>query len=1667
MKKYLFALLSFLMFSMSSSAQGEFVTVWNLSNPGSGANQITFNATVATGGANFTWETIPSGTSGSGTLAAGTSLRTITGIPAGATIRLSIEPQNLQRFFFNNGGDRQRITDIENWGAAAWTSMENAFYGCNNLNISATDIPNLTGVTSMANMFRSCSSLNGPANIGQWNVSTVLDMQSMFRSATVFNQNVGTWNVANVLNMFAMFRTASSFNQNLGSWTLNNAVNLGGMLESAGLSCENYSNTLIGWAANNPSVTNRSLTADGLQFGFHAVSARNTLVTFRGWTITDNGVTACGDEYRTVWNMANSGSGATQITFNSTIASGGAQYYWETIPAGTSGSGTLAAGTSLRTISGIPTGVIIRLHIAAANLQQFQINAADRLRLIDVEAWGGSAWSSMAAAFFGCSNLQISAIDIPNLNNVSSLQNMFFGCSSLNGPLNINSWNTSNVTNMQGLFRGASAFNQNINNWNTQNVTNMRDLFYQAYLFNQPLNNWNVSSVTNMQEMFKQAYDFNQPLDNWNTANVQNMYGLFNVATSFNQNINSWNTSSVTNMGWMFLNASSFNQPLDLWNVNNVLNFDNTIATPSFNQNIGSWIFSSNVSLYLPNFASGVDCDNYSATLIGWAQNNPSLLNKVLSAPGRTYKSSALAARNQLLSQGWNISDAGMTGPCNAFNTVWNMSNSGSGANQITFNATVATGGANYTWETIPAGTSGSGTLTAGTSLRTIAGIPAGVMIRLSIEPQNLQRFFFNNGGDMERIVDIEQWGAAPWTSMQDAFYGCSNLNISATDVPILTGVNNMAQMFRNCTSLNGPANIGQWNVSTVNDMQSMFRSASSFNRNVSTWNVSSVLNMFAMFRTATAFNQSLGPWVMSNAVNLTAMLEGAGMDCETYSNTLIGWAANNPTAFNLTLDAQGIGYGMDAIAARNTLVNTRGWTINDAGIEACGAFVTTWDLNNPGTGANQIVFNTVIAPGGLNYYWETIPSGTTGSGTLPAGSGLRTISGIPAGANIRLYLSSTGLQRFSIQNSSVTPPPSFGTDRLRLIDVEAWGKVQWNSMGIAFYGASNLNISATDIPNLSNVWDMGMMFAYCTSLTGPSNINDWNVSTITKMSDLFNTATQFNQPLGNWNTSNVTLMNGMFHSAASFNQNISNWNTGNVVNMNRMFMSSGAFNQPIGIWNTNNVTDMYAMFNSSGFNQPIDSWNVSNVTNMMLMLNGALNFNQNIGSWVFNPGVSMIDMLSSTGMNCENLSTTLMGWAANNPTLNNRNLGIVSGQIAPYALYAKNQLLSQGWIINGANVLVATPALVAANQVETPIHACAPFVRSANQTQKLLTIEENGNAVEFSLFSVFARNAFVPSVPPGVTMHTSGPHSGYYNLDNGATNVFRVSRRMYTIETPETFPNNGGVLVRLYYHPNDFSSMINDPASVPINDYGWYKSSYHNTEALISEMSLNEPMLASAQIIENVTYGVENGVNYAEFFVESFSTFGMFAKHKSGPLPVTLTAFNAHCQGENIQLSWSTASEFNASHYNVQMSRDGFTWNDLGRVEAVGTSNQASNYSFEAQNFGGLNYFRLEQIDLDGKTEIFGPVSADCKSDFNVISVSPNPSSDFINVEIQANENFGQNTIQLVDLSGRVVLTQDVEINNGNTSVKLNIQDMKPGVYMLSIQNHQDKFNPLRLVKF
>lgn len=696
--------------NLSAAASGdEFVVVYDLSlDPGSGSEQIEFYAKT-NGVVNYTWEEIGgNNASGVGSFNVNDALVTVNvlNIAVGGKVRIKMEPDNLQRFYqregFTYAEDSKRLIDVEQWGTTQWRSMASAFESCSNLSyFSATDLPDLSVALDMQYMFARAFKFNG--EIDDWDVSSVKRMNNMFHSAYDFNGDIGNWNVGDVITTGHMFDEAQSFNQDLGSWKLNANVNMASMFDSSGMDCQNYSATLQGWADNPTTPTGRNLGAAGIQYGTNAQAARDTLIMNRGWTITDAGSTGSDcylPEFITVWDLSlDAGSGPNSFKFYAKT-NGNVNYTWEEIGGNSAiGSGSFNVTNALATIdvTGIAAGGKVRLIIEPENMLRFsQFGAGyapDTKRLVDVEQWGTTAWESMNNLFAKCSNLPgFSAADAPDLSMVTSMHSAFYQAAIFNDDLS--GWNTSSVTVMSSLFNGAKAFNTSLSTWDVSAVEDMEYMFYDATVFNQNIGGWDISSVTDLRNMFNRASSFNADISAWNTASVTDMSYMFYLATVFNADISSWNTVAVKNMSSMFYLAEAFNADIANWNTSNVTNMREMFTSTSqfnadisnwstakvsnmynmfssasaFNQNLGAWNLASLTSGDFNGLDnafdnSGMSCENYSASLIGWEANINTPNDITLGAFGVKYGTNAQAARTELTTtKGWTITDNGSTG---------------------------------------------------------------------------------------------------------------------------------------------------------------------------------------------------------------------------------------------------------------------------------------------------------------------------------------------------------------------------------------------------------------------------------------------------------------------------------------------------------------------------------------------------------------------------------------------------------------------------------------------------------------------------------------------------------------------------------------------------------------------------------------------------------------------------------------------------------------------------------------------------------------------------------------------------------------------------------------------------------------------------------------------
>ncbi|WP_196888423.1 BspA family leucine-rich repeat surface protein, partial [Aureivirga sp. CE67] len=462
--------------------------------------------------------------------------------------------------------NRLKIKSVEQWGDIQWKSMEDAFSGCSNLVINASDAPDLTEVTSLKAMFRGASSIN--QSIDHWDVSNITTMKEMFKRAYSFNQPLNNWDVSNVEDMDSMFYRATSFNQPLNNWVTSNLNNITEIFYEA----EAFNQPINNWDVSNVTSMRRAF--------YEAIDFNQSLNNWDVSNVVDMSkmfyyATSFNGEISD-WDISNLENISSM--FHHASSFNGAINDWDVSNLTSLTSLFEEAASFNQPLNDWDVSNVEDMN----NLFNYAISFNQPLN-----NWDVSSVITMGGVFSNAKNFN-QPLDNWDVSSVTSTISMFKGATDFNQPLN--NWNTSSLIHLGHMFEEANSFNQPLDNWDVSNVDNLSYLFMNAISFNGSINNWDVSNVTALYSLFEGASSFNQPLDNWDVSNVEQMGHLFKGASSFNQSINNWNTSSLKYLNLTFKEATSFNQPLNNWDVSNVTHMLSLFnEASSFNQPLDNW----------------------------------------------------------------------------------------------------------------------------------------------------------------------------------------------------------------------------------------------------------------------------------------------------------------------------------------------------------------------------------------------------------------------------------------------------------------------------------------------------------------------------------------------------------------------------------------------------------------------------------------------------------------------------------------------------------------------------------------------------------------------------------------------------------------------------------------------------------------------------------------------------------------------------------------------------------------------------------------------------------------------------------------------------------------------------------------------------------------------
>ena len=173
----------------------------------------------------------------------------------------------------------------------------------------------------------------------------------------------------------------------------------------------------------------------------------------------------------------------------------------------------------------------------------------------------------------------------------------------------------------------------------------------------------------------------------------------------------------------------------------------------------------------------------------------------------------------------------------------------------------------------------------------------------------------------------------------------------------------------------------------------------------------------------------------------------------------------------------------------------------------------------------------------------------------------------------------------------------------------------------------------------------------------------------------------------------------------------------------------------------------------------------------------------------------------------------------------------------------------------------------------------------------------------------------------------------------------------------------------------------------------------------------------------------------------------------EEGPMPVTLAKFTATLlQGSRVQLDWSTSMEINCSKFIVEKSHDGNAFTDGPVVVGNGTTLLYHSYSIIDDVFsaGKMVYYRLRQIDFDGKAYLSKVIAVKINKESWVVSVSPNPFASYVNVNMEWSKSEVV-IARIINIQGKEVISKAIQVNKGANYIKIDeLSKLPSGNYFL-----------------
>lgn len=271
----------------------------------------------------------------------------------------------------------------------------------------------------------------------------------------------------------------------------------------------------------------------------------------------------------------------------------------------------------------------------------------------------------------------------------------------------------------------------------------------------------------------------------------------------------------------------------------------------------------------------------------------------------------------------------------------------------------------------------------------------------------------------------------------------------------------------------------------------------------------------------------------------------------------------------------------------------------------------------------------------------------------------------------------------------------------------------------------------------------------------------------------------------------------------------------------------------------------------------------------------------------------------------------------------------------------------------------------------------------------------------------------------------------------------------MYSPNVPYTDGSIPAVIDRWWQVDNSHAVTANATFS--------YRGSENTLNPLYNNGLIGAQYWAGGWLPDNANLGsaaaVTSGVGSVT--ASGLSTFGPWVLSSLlSPLPIELISFEGKCSGDNVILSWCTASESNSDYFSIEQSVDGLDFTTVGSIGAAGTSGEKHCYQYKVAAIAdGITYFRLRETDKNSRSETFQIISvAACHHSNDNILIASDGGKDFGVL-------YNASSDQLLDVVihntlGQVVEAKTIRVTKGYNNIRVDAGNLSEAVYYVSVYN-------------